>query len=55
MHARERVPQVRAVVVCKCHIARGRKYEREYELLTCVGIMQREGCICASGYRKYEL
>ena len=32
-----------------------RKYEREYELLACVSIVQREGCKCADEYRKYEL
>ena len=37
--------------MCQYHTARGRKYE----LLSCVDIIQREGCMRANVYRKYEL
>ena len=41
--------------MCQRHTARGSKYARDYELLACVGIIQREGCMRANEYRKYEL
>ena len=37
--------------MCERHAARGRKYE----LLACVIIIQREGCMRVNGYHKYEL
>ena len=46
------------------HDARGRRYERKYELLayvsvpqllSCARVIQREGCMRAKEYRQYEL
>ena len=37
------------------HTAQGSKYERKYELLECVSIIQCEDCMRANGYHKYEL
>ena len=50
----QRVPQVRDVDMCQQRTARGRMIVneyRKYELLECVSIIRRQGCMRANEYR----